>query len=111
MTESYNTLGVLTLVAIDIAKGRHEELVEPPAPAGRRRFRMFDSLEDDDRLADYLRRTGALAVIVHEATGNYHRPLAYFLHREGFEPGDLSTRRPGDQPPQDDTNTGSHWVI
>jgi hypothetical protein len=85
MTESHNTPGVLTLVAIDIGKGRHEVLVEPPAPAKRRRFRLVDSVEDYQRLADYLLRTGAPAVIGFEATGNYHRPLAYFLHREGFE--------------------------
>ena len=54
---------------------------------------MFDSLEDYDRLADYLCSTGAPAVIGFEATGNYHRPLAYFLHREGFELRDLSSRR------------------
>src|SRR5215472_5983989 len=84
MTESHDTPGALTLVAIDIAKGCHEVLVQPPAPARRRRFHMVDSVEDYEHLADYLRGTGALAVVGFEATSNYHRPLAYFLQCEGF---------------------------
>jgi transposase len=35
-------------------------------------------------LADYLRRTNVPTLIGFEATGNYHRPLAYFLQRQGF---------------------------
>jgi transposase len=84
MSASHDTPEVLTLVAIDIAKSRHDGLVEPPTPARQRRFRMVDSVEDYERFADYLRSTGAPALIGFEATGNYHRPLAYFLHREGF---------------------------
>ena len=85
MTESHDTRGALTLVAIDIAKGCHEVLVLPPAPARRRRFHMADSIEDYEHLANYLHGTGAAAVVGFEVTSNYHRPLAYFLQREGFE--------------------------
>jgi transposase len=41
-------------------------------------------LEDYERLAEYLHRLGSRSVVGFEATGNYHRPLAHFLHRQGF---------------------------
>jgi transposase len=84
MAEFHPTPGAVTLVAIDIAKGRHDVLIEPPAPARRRRFRISDTAEDYQRLADYMRRTNVPVLIGFEATGNYHRPLAYFLQRQGF---------------------------
>jgi hypothetical protein len=43
MAEFHPTPGAVTLVAIDIAKGYHDVLIEPPAPTRRRRFRMSDS--------------------------------------------------------------------
>ena len=36
-------------------------------------------------MAGYLRSLKSSVLIGFEATGNYHRPLAYFLHRQGFE--------------------------
>lgn len=91
MTESQTTPLRMTLVAIDIAKDRHDVLIEAPAPARRQRFRMANSVEDFQRLADYLRGTGTQALIGFEATGNYHRPLAYFLQRQGFRLRLIST--------------------
>jgi transposase len=85
MTKSHDTPRTVTLVAIDVAKGHHDVLVEPPAPTRRRRFRLDDSVEDYERFAGYLRSIGASALIGFEATGNYHRPLVYFLQRSGFE--------------------------
>jgi transposase len=76
---------------VDIAKKHNEVLIEPPAPARRRRFRVANGLADYERLADYLRQLGPRAVIGFEATGNYHRPLAHFLHRQGFELRLIST--------------------
>ena len=35
-------------------------------------------------MVGYLRQLDAPALIGFEATGNYHRPLAYFLHAQGF---------------------------
>ena len=84
MTKTHSTPGNATLVAVDIAKSHHDLLIEATAPARRRQFRLANSLEDFERLADYLRRLDAPAVIGFEATGNYHRSLAYFLHRQGF---------------------------
>jgi hypothetical protein len=84
MTKTHSTPGNATLVAVDIAKSHHDLLIEATAPARRRHFRLANSLEDFERLADYLRRLDAPAVIGFEATGNYHRSLAHFLHRQGF---------------------------
>jgi len=70
---------------VDIAKSHNDLLIEPPAPARRWRFRVANTLEDYRRLAEYLRGLGTPALVGFEATGNYHRPLAYFLHRHGFE--------------------------
>ena len=85
MAECHGTPRALTLVAIDIAKDCHDVLIEPPATARRQRFRVANTAEDFQRLIDYLRGTAAQVLIGFEATGNYHRPLAYFLQRQGFQ--------------------------
>lgn len=85
MTESNDTPQRVTLVAVDIAKHYHDVLIEPPSPKRRCRLRLANSLEDFEHLADYLRRLKGSVLVGFEATGNYHRPLAYFLHRQGFE--------------------------
>jgi hypothetical protein len=79
MTKPDTTLGSATSVAVDVAKKHNEVLIEPRAPAGRRRFRIANGLADYERLAVYLRQLGPRTVVGFEATGNYHRPLAYFL--------------------------------
>jgi transposase len=84
MTESQLTLDGMTLVAIDIAKDGHDVLIEPASGSRRRRFRMANTIADYQRLADYLRSTGAPVLIGFEATGNYHRSLAFFLDGQGF---------------------------
>jgi transposase len=85
MTESNHTPHRVTLVAVDIAKQYHEVLIEPPAPKRRSRLRLGNSRGDFEHLADYLRGLKSSVLVGFEATGNYHRPLAYFLHRQGFE--------------------------
>jgi transposase len=72
MAEVHGTARALTLVAIDIAKDCHDVLIEPPAPAWRRRFRTTNSAEDFERLSNYLREEAAAMLIGLEATGNYH---------------------------------------
>jgi transposase len=84
MTENNHTPQGLTLVAIDIAKDHHDVLIEPPAPARRRRLRVANQREDFEHFARYLRGLKSAVLIGFEATGNYHRPLAYFLHCQGF---------------------------
>jgi len=84
MTERNDTPQRLTLVAIDIAKHCHDVLVEPPPPKRRSRLRLLNNREEFEHLTDYLRGLKNAVVVGFEATGNYHRPLAYFLHRQGF---------------------------
>jgi transposase len=45
---------------------------------------LANQLDEFDQLADYLRGLKNSVMIGFEATGNYHRPLAYFLRRQGF---------------------------
>jgi transposase len=72
------------LVAIDIAKKRNDVAVEQP-DGSRRRFVVANSLADYRQFAKYLKDLGQPCRIGFEATGDYHRPLAYFLHSQGFE--------------------------
>lgn len=85
MTECHVMPEALTLVAIDIAKSHHDVLVQPPPPARCRRFRVANTLPEYQRLAMYLRQLATRVLVGFEATGNYHRTLAYFLHRQGFD--------------------------
>lgn len=85
MTESNDTPQRLTLVAVDIAKDHHDVLIEPPSPGRRRRMRVANNRQDFEHLAGYLRGLKSSVLIGFEATGNYHRPLAYFLYQQGFE--------------------------
>jgi transposase len=91
MTERNDTPRRLTLVAIDIAKHCHDVLVEPPPPKRRSRLRLLNNREEFEHLTDYLCGLKSAVVVGFEATGNYHRPLAYFLHRQGFELRLIST--------------------
>jgi len=85
MTKAESTRKRTILVAVDIAKNHNEVLIESAAPVRRRHFRVANTLADYQRLAEYLRGHSRSAVVGFEATGNYHRPLAYFLHQQGFE--------------------------
>ena len=91
MTVSNDTPQRMTLVAVDIAKNSHDVLIESPTRGRRRRLRLANNLEDFAQLAGYLRSLKSAVLIGFEATGNYHRPLAYFLHRQGFELRLIST--------------------
>jgi transposase len=84
MTENNHTPQGLTLVEIEIAKDHHDVFIEPPAPARRCRLRFANQREDFEHFASCLRGLKSTVLIGCEATGNYHRPLAYFLHCQGF---------------------------
>ena len=80
---SESSTGVI-FVAIDVAKQVHEVLIE--SPTGRRqRWRRVNCQRDFDMLRQRLQAFQAPVRIGFEATGTYHRPLAYFLHQCGFE--------------------------
>ena len=73
------------LVAIDIAKARHEVLIAIPDKKRRRRLTVLNELADFNCLATALKEYGRPVRVAFEATGNYHRALAYHLATSGFE--------------------------
>ncbi len=81
MTTSYPTpesVTPATWVAIDIAKDVHVILVE--SPAGQRRLRVANTLQDIERLIAFLHAQPAPVRIAFEPTGMYHRPLDVLLY-------------------------------
>ena len=72
------------LVAIDIAKLRHDVLIEAPGWKSRKRLILPNTAAEFRLFADFLHGLKHPVRIVFEATGNYHRPLAHFLQAEGF---------------------------
>lgn len=73
------------LAAIDISKERHEVLIEAPDKKRRRRVSVLNNLDEFDRLISLLRSYQRPVRVAFEATGNYHRALAYQLGSAGFE--------------------------
>jgi transposase len=77
------TQGVLA--AIDVAKARNEVLVESPGHARRRRLTVPNTRAEHDRLITLLSGFGQKVTCGLEATGHYHRPIAWRLFQAGFE--------------------------
>ena len=73
------------LVAIDVAKARNEVLIEIPGCARRRRLTVLNTGAEHDRLIALLSSLGQKVTCAFEATGNYHRPIAWRLLQAGFE--------------------------
>lgn len=73
------------LVAIDIAKYRNEVLIAEPGRKRRRRLTIRNINEDYERLIQTLAAYYRHVQIGFEPTGDYHRPLAFALHKAGFE--------------------------
>jgi transposase len=73
-----------TFVAIDVAKQVNDVLMEFP-DGTRQCWRMTNRHDHYKLLRDRLQGLMAPPLIGFEATGNYHRPLAYFLGQAGFE--------------------------
>ena len=78
------------LVAMDIAKSRHEVLIAIPGRKRRRRLTVLNRLDDFDRLIAALLEYNLPVRVAFEATGNYHRALA--LNRSGFSGGSKSRK-------------------
>ena len=85
MTVDLSNRSDAVLVGIDIAKHRHEVLIETPGQTRRRRLTILNAKDDFDRLVETLRGYGCPVRVAFEATGNYHRALAYTLTVAGFE--------------------------
>ena len=73
MTERNPTPAPATLVAIDIAKHRHEVLIEAPGHQRRRRLTILSNKAEHDRLVAALPAYASPVLIGFEATGDYHR--------------------------------------
>lgn len=85
MTDTTIAQGEPILVAIDIAKARHEVLIAVPGKKRRRRLTVLNLLEDFNRLIAMLLNYDRPVRVAFEATGNYHRALAYRLGVAGFD--------------------------
>ncbi|MET3354351.1 UNVERIFIED_ORG: transposase [Xanthobacter viscosus] len=75
----------VVLVAIDIAKARNEVLIETPGQKRRRRMTVLNTRAEHDRLIVLLKGFGRPVACAMEATGNYHRPIAWRLREAGFQ--------------------------
>jgi len=78
------------LVAVDIAKAKHDILAEFP-DGTRKRMVIKNQLVDFTRLADYLRSFDSDVTIGIEPTADYHRNLAHFLKLQSFNVRFLSS--------------------
>lgn len=73
------------LAAIDISKARHEVLIAVPGKKRRRRLTVLNELDEFNRLTATLTGYDRPVRVAFEATGNYHRALAFHLGAAGFE--------------------------
>lgn len=62
---------------------RHEVLIDVPDKKRRRRLTILNQLDDFNRLIATLSEYGRPVRLAFEATGNYHRALAYQLATAG----------------------------
>jgi transposase len=85
MTILDSTPAAAVLVAIDVAKVRNEVLIEAPGHKRRRRLLVLNTRAEYDHLIEVLQAYGRPVVCAFEATGNYHRPIAWRLAEAGFE--------------------------
>ncbi len=85
MTIVQSTPEAVVWVAIDVAKDRHEVLIEALGWRSRKRVRVQNGAEDFRSFAEFLHGLRFPVRIGFEPTSNYRRALAYFLHSEGFE--------------------------
>src|SRR6478609_3903282 len=85
MTKLNPTPDGAVLVGIDIAKIRNEVLIEVAGNARRRRLSVLNTRVEHDRFIALLKAYSKPVICAFEATGNYHRPLAWRLAEAGFE--------------------------
>jgi transposase len=83
MTVGSNSINQQLWVAIDIAKYKHDVLIEYPNGT-QKRLIIMNTMHDFNRLAEKLKDANLSVQIGFEATGYYHRGLAYFLIKQGF---------------------------
>lgn len=84
MTESITITSERLLVAIDVAKRSHDVLVRWPDDMTRV-LKVPSQRDGFERLTTYLLEQGFPVRAALEPTGDYHRPLAYWLASKGIE--------------------------
>lgn len=84
MTDLVQSKAYNSWMAIDIAKDFNVVMVET-LDGNTKRFRMANSHSDHDRLVEVVRSLPQPCRIGFEATGNYHRTLAFRLVAEDFD--------------------------
>ena len=84
MTQPYGNTGGVVLVAIDVAKKQNAVLIRLP-DGTRKKLTVTNNLADYRELSNYLKKLEVPCKIGFEATGNYHRALAYYLQQRGFD--------------------------
>jgi transposase len=84
MTNREPTPAGAVLVAIDISKARNDVLIEVPGSPRRRRLIVLNTRTEHDRFVTLLASFGTPVIAGLEATGNYHRPLAFRLLEAGI---------------------------
>lgn len=85
MTNREPTPTDAVLVAIDISKLRNDVLIERPGTVRRKRLTVLNTRTEHDRFVELLGSQGRPVIAGFEATGNYHRPLAYRLLQAGID--------------------------
>ena len=85
MTNLQSISSFCIFVAIDIAKTRNEVLVEFPGKNRKKRFTILNTRPDHDFLIDNLKAFELPVIVGLEATGNYHRTMAWNLLQAGFD--------------------------
>jgi transposase len=84
MTNREPTPADVVLVAIDIAKLRNDVLIELPDSVRRKRLTVLNTRAEHDRFLELLGNLKRPVLAGFEATGNYHRPLAFRLLQAGI---------------------------
>lgn len=85
MTNDKGTTSPPALVAIDIAKFKNDVVIELPGKQRRKRMKVLNTHVEHQRFIAHLQGLNCPVQIGFEATGNYHRPLAWRLLAEGFD--------------------------
>ena len=81
MTQSKNNKNSVILIAMDIAKAKHDVLVEWP-DGKRKRMKVANDKKGYEQFIDFIKSLNSPCCIGFEATGNYHRTIAYYLQIE-----------------------------
>ena len=81
MTKSKNNTANTIWVAIDVSKHKHDVLIEYPNGSTKPLI-IKQTQEDFERLSSRLMKENTNVIIGFEATGYYHRLLAYYLLKQ-----------------------------